>query len=79
MKYLTERTNKKLGPLLEEPNNRVGLLLNERFINIPPQVSVPLLENLRYVYSPSFFLCHGKLNFFFKQRDGNCKVRGKTF
>lgn len=29
------------------PQKAVGLLINERFINIPPAVSVPLLENLQ--------------------------------
>jgi len=46
VKYLTEKTNKKLDSVLQEPTNQVGLLFNERFINIPPQVSVPLLESL---------------------------------
>nr|CAG4644248.1 EOG090X0C3Y [Lepidurus arcticus] len=36
----------QLNSLFSAPNH-VGLLLNERFINIPPQVSVPLLENLK--------------------------------
>lgn len=45
-KYLIEKTHKKLAGLLEDSSKNVGLLLNERFINIPPQVSVPLLENL---------------------------------
>jgi len=46
-RYLIDRTQKKLAPLFENASNTVGLLFNERFINIPPQVSVPLLENLR--------------------------------
>nr|CAG4641986.1 EOG090X0C3Y [Eurycercus lamellatus] len=45
-KYLMEKSHKKLGPLFQDPVNQVGLLFNERFINIPPQVSVPLLEGL---------------------------------
>nr|CAG4652114.1 EOG090X0C3Y [Triops cancriformis] len=36
----------QLTSLFSHPN-QVGLLLNERFINIPPQVSVPLLESLK--------------------------------
>ena len=47
IKYITEKTNQKASSLFEDPANEVGLLINERFINIPPQVSVPLLENLR--------------------------------
>jgi len=45
-KYIIEKTNKKASSLLEDSANKVGLLINERFINIPPQVSVPLFENL---------------------------------
>nr|SVE75349.1 EOG090X0C3Y [Daphnia dolichocephala] len=45
-KYLLEKTKKKLAELFNSSSNKIGLLLNERFINIPPQVSVPLLENL---------------------------------
>nr|CAG4649629.1 EOG090X0C3Y [Scapholeberis mucronata]SVE93843.1 EOG090X0C3Y [Scapholeberis mucronata] len=45
-KFLIEKTHKKLESLLNDTSNHVGLLLNERFINIPPQVAVPLLENL---------------------------------
>nr|CAG4642753.1 EOG090X0C3Y [Evadne anonyx] len=45
-KYIIGRTHKKASSLFENPANEVGLLINERFINIPPQVSVPLLENL---------------------------------
>lgn len=33
--------------MLESTTDSVGLLLNERFINIPPQISVPMLENLQ--------------------------------
>jgi len=46
IKYIIEKTNKKASSLFEDPANEIGLLINERFINIPPQVSVPLLENL---------------------------------
>lgn len=31
---------------LNDYSNRAGFLINERFVNIPPQISVPLLENL---------------------------------
>lgn len=44
--YLLEKTQKKLAGLFNNSSNQIGLLFNERFINIPPQVSVPLLENL---------------------------------
>nr|CAG4638691.1 EOG090X0C3Y [Cyclestheria hislopi] len=45
-KHLQERTKGKLEKVFKGTNNHVGLLINERFINIPPQVSVPLLESL---------------------------------
>ena len=45
-KYLIDRTQKKLAPLFENASNTIGLLFNERFINIPPQVSVPLLQRV---------------------------------
>ena len=47
-KYLTEKTHKKLESLFNDASNQIGFLLNERFINIPPQVAVPLLESLWY-------------------------------
>lgn len=31
---------------LDSDEQRLGFLINERFVNIPPQISVPLLENL---------------------------------
>lgn len=31
---------------LNDDTKQTGLLINERFINIPPQIAVPLLENL---------------------------------
>lgn len=32
--------------VLENDSEALGLLINERFVNIPAQISVPLLENL---------------------------------
>lgn len=32
--------------VLNDESKRAGFLINERFVNIPPQISVPLLENL---------------------------------
>lgn len=32
--------------VLNDDSKRAGFLINERFVNIPPQISVPLLENL---------------------------------
>lgn len=35
-----------LSALNDDNNNKLGFLINERFVNIPSQISVPLLENL---------------------------------
>lgn len=35
-----------LKSVLNDDAKRAGFLINERFVNIPPQISVPLLENL---------------------------------
>lgn len=37
----------KLKDLLEDESRPTGFLINERFINIPPQIAVPMLENLQ--------------------------------
>jgi len=34
--------------LLSDDDNQVGLLINERYVNIPPAISVPLFQALRY-------------------------------
>lgn len=39
-------TLKTVRSVLTGTAKSVGFLLNERFVNIPPQISVPLLENL---------------------------------
>lgn len=41
----TDQSNAFVRSLLCDKHN-VGLLINERFINIPAQISVPLLESL---------------------------------
>lgn len=38
---------KKLKTLLEDVSKPTGFIINERFINIPPQIAVPMLENLQ--------------------------------
>lgn len=45
-KHATDATVKMLRDVLGNDAKHVGFLLNERFVNIPPQISVPLLENL---------------------------------
>lgn len=45
-KHATESTNKLIRDIFANTSKHVGFLLNERFINIPSQIAVPLLENL---------------------------------
>jgi len=42
----TDQSNAVVSSLLSNDTRHVGLLINERFINIPAQISVPLLESL---------------------------------
>ncbi|XP_046740970.1 protein BCCIP homolog isoform X2 [Diprion similis] len=44
--HATDATNALIRNVLENDAAPLGLLINERFINIPAQISVPLLENL---------------------------------
>ncbi|KAH8360117.1 hypothetical protein KR093_010863 [Drosophila rubida] len=45
--HATEQVQQQLRELLDNEQRHVGLLINERFINIPAQISVPLLQNLQ--------------------------------
>ncbi|XP_034114560.2 protein BCCIP homolog [Drosophila albomicans] len=45
--HATEQVQQQLSELLDNEQRDVGLLINERFINIPAQISVPLLQNLQ--------------------------------
>lgn len=36
-----------INNLLNDNNRPVGLLINERYVNIPPAISVPLLQSIR--------------------------------
>lgn len=45
-KSSTDATLKMLRDILTNDARTTGLLLNERYINIPSQISVPMLENL---------------------------------
>ncbi|XP_017873329.1 PREDICTED: protein BCCIP homolog [Drosophila arizonae] len=45
-KHATKQVQEQLRNLLDNEQQHVGLLINERFINIPAQISVPLLQNL---------------------------------
>lgn len=44
--HATDSTNNTIKHVLENDSEALGLLINERFVNIPAQISVPLLENL---------------------------------
>lgn len=45
-KYAPENQKPVFLRALNDDDNKLAFLINERFINIPPQISVPLLENL---------------------------------
>ena len=45
----SKQSHEKLYSLLNDDSQQVGLLLSERFINIPPQISVPSYESLWWV------------------------------
>ncbi|XP_012287817.1 protein BCCIP homolog [Orussus abietinus] len=42
----SDATNAMIKRILEDDSSTLGLLINERFVNMPAQISVPLLENL---------------------------------
>ena len=44
--HATDAANTMIKHVLENDAEVLGLLINERFVNIPAQISVPLLENL---------------------------------
>lgn len=46
VKYCPPSTKQQFLDILNDDDKQAGLLVNERFINIPAQISVPLLENL---------------------------------
>ncbi|XP_052853107.1 protein BCCIP homolog [Drosophila gunungcola] len=45
--HASEQVQQQLKALLDSEQRHVGFLVNERFINIPAQISVPLLQNLQ--------------------------------
>jgi protein BCP1 len=45
-KFSTDATLKLLRDILTNDERTTGFLINERYINIPSQISVPMLENL---------------------------------
>lgn len=44
--HATDSVNTMIKSILENDTAQLGLLVNERFVNIPAKISVPLLENL---------------------------------
>jgi hypothetical protein len=50
--HATDHANSLIRSLLSDGSQSVGLLISERIVNIPTQISVPLLESLRYVHPP---------------------------
>lgn len=46
--HATDHANSLIRTLLSDGSHSVGLLISERIVNIPAQISVPLLESLRY-------------------------------
>lgn len=49
--YLLDKAEKSsdtvIANILKDESKSVGLIINERFVNIPPQIAVPLLESLQ--------------------------------
>jgi len=48
--YSDSETTLFVNGLLSDDTKQVGLLLNERYVNIPPPISVPLFHAIRYYY-----------------------------
>lgn len=44
-----ETTLNFINDLLKDNKKPIALLINERYVNIPPAISVPLLQALRYI------------------------------
>lgn len=44
--YADDKTNGLINNILENDSSALGLIINERFVNIPADISIPLLENL---------------------------------
>lgn len=44
--HASDETNRMIDHILENNDVTLGLIINQRFVNIPAQISVPLLEHL---------------------------------
>jgi protein BCP1 len=66
--HATDQANTLIRSLLSDGSQSIGLLISERIVNIPAQISVPLLESLRYFqlqykfYTSPFSICECSLN-----------------
>ena len=45
--HATDQANTLIRSILGDDSQSIGLLINERIVNIPAQISVPLLESLK--------------------------------
>lgn len=46
-KNSTNSVTEQLEHILDDASKPVGLLLSERFINVPPQIALPLYKQLQ--------------------------------
>ncbi|KAL1137718.1 hypothetical protein AAG570_009414 [Ranatra chinensis] len=67
----TERCNTLVQSLLKDDTKPLGLIINERFVNIPPQIAVPLLQSLSKEIRKA---CEKKLPFDFAYYAFICKL-----
>ena len=42
----SKEQSEKLAKLFSDPDHHLGYLINERFLNLPPNMALPLLESL---------------------------------
>lgn len=45
-KFAERETQEKMDSIINDGNKRIGLLVNERFLNIPPKIADPLMNSL---------------------------------
>lgn len=51
-------TSEFIENLLNDDKKPVALLINERYINIPPPISVPLFQSVRYILYMNIIIIH---------------------
>lgn len=54
-KNATPSVTEQLEKILGDTSKPVGLLLSERFVNVPPQIALPLHKHLQWVDRPTVF------------------------